>query len=93
MDRDEAALVLADALTRYEGRGHAELARSIGQVDAYAVTGPSGAEYQVEIDVLWDDRPGGAIRVLASVDDGSLRASFRPVSDDLLIAPDEQPGG
>jgi hypothetical protein len=37
--------------------------------------------------VLWDDRAGGNIRVIASIDDGGLHA-FAPLTDSFIKAPD-----
>jgi hypothetical protein len=39
------------------------------------------------VEVHWDDRPGGALRVLGTIDDGGWRA-LKPLCDDLLLAPD-----
>jgi hypothetical protein len=51
--------------------------------------GPDGREYQIEVEVMWDDQPGGAVRVLAAIDDGSFRA-FLALSDDFIMGPDGQ---
>jgi len=56
----------------------------------YKVVGPSGTEYQIEILVTWDHRPNGDVRVLGSIDDGTLRGAFKPVCSDLLVGPDSQ---
>jgi len=42
--------------------------------------------YQVEIDVFWDDKPGGAVRVLGMIDDGGWRA-FMPMCEAFGKAP------
>ena len=36
--------------------------------------GPSGATYQVEVQLFWDDQPNGELRVMGSIDDGGWRA-------------------
>jgi len=36
--------------------------------------------------VFWDGRPGGDIRVLASIDDGGWRAFF-PLTETLVVTP------
>lgn len=51
------------------------------------VTGDSGVTYTVEIDVIWDDRRKGHLRVLLAIDDGGLRA-FVPMTDSFIVAPD-----
>lgn len=44
-------------------------------------------KYQVEIQVFWDDRQGGNVRVAGSIDDGAWRA-FVPLTRDFIKAPD-----
>jgi hypothetical protein len=51
------------------------------------VTGRSGANYQIETQVFWDDRSRSYLRVLVSIDDGGLRAFF-PLSDDFVVSRD-----
>jgi hypothetical protein len=54
---------------------------------AFELRGPSGAEYQVEIEAVWDSRQKGHVRVIASIDDGGWRA-FVPLCDSFIKAPD-----
>jgi len=55
---------------------------------ATCVTGPDGQEYQMEVDVLWDDRRRREnIRVFASVDGGGV-SSFKPLTRSFIMAPD-----
>ena len=51
------------------------------------VTAESGTWYQGEVQMFWDDKPDGAIRVMASIDDGGWRA-FVPLTDAFILAPD-----
>jgi hypothetical protein len=74
-------------MARYRERTHAELAAAIGQPDIAEVRGVSGISYQIEIQVLWDDRKRRNLRVLGAIDDGGLRA-LRPLSEDFIMAPD-----
>jgi hypothetical protein len=87
MDRTEAAQLLGDHMRHLSGIGYDEFAARIGEPQVVEVVGRSGAEYQIEVDVFWDSEPGGLLRVLGSVDDGTLRAAFRPVCEDFLIGP------
>jgi len=50
------------------------------------IIGKDGAHYQIEIEVFWDNRRGGAIRVIGSVDDGQSRAAV-PLTEDFVITP------
>jgi hypothetical protein len=86
MDRREARSLLEQALARYRGRLHAELATLVGSERHWTETGPSGREYQLEIVVRWDAGAGGAIRVLGSASDGRW-GSCIPECADLLVEP------
>jgi len=87
MDREEALGLLKAKLDDYRQTTYAELAFKIGAIEVVEVTGPSGAEYQIEIMVTWDQRPHGSIRVMGAIDDGRLRA-FAPLSSDLIVKPE-----
>jgi hypothetical protein len=41
----------------------------------------------VVVDVVWDDQPGGAVRVLGAIDDSGWRA-FVLLCEDFIKAPD-----
>ena len=88
MDADEARLVALREVNRYRARAHAELRKLIGEPDGFEAAGPSGKLYAVEVEVFWDDRVGGDLRVTAMVDDGSRRAFTFPVSEDFIMRPD-----
>jgi hypothetical protein len=75
-------------MRRFRRFVYGELVALIGEQRMADVVGDSGAEYQLEVEVFWDSDPGGLVRVLGSIDDGTLRAAFRPVCDDFLIGPD-----
>ena len=88
MDNHEATTLLRKELGALRRRSYEELAKLAGgSLPTIAVTGLSGTVYQIEIDVLWDDSPGGAIRVVGSIDDGGLRA-FVPLTEDFSVSPD-----
>ena len=69
---------------------YADLAVRVGEEEFPSVSGPSGTEYQIEIQIRWDHKPGGDIRVMGTITDGTLRGSFRPVCEDLLVTADDQ---
>ena len=89
MNREEALRLLDAHLDRYRQLCYAELAAKIGHEEFPAVVGPSGTEYQIEIQICWDSRPNGDIRVMGSIDDGTFRGAFKPVCEDLIVRPDE----
>ena len=86
MDKQEAKRILAEEMAKYRSRSYEELKQLVSDVDAYEVTGASGADYQIEVQVIWDGKPGGDLRVLASIDDGGWSA-FWPVNGDFAMRP------
>ena len=89
MDRVEAARLLRREMIRFARRPPAELARLIDEIDAYEVEGADGVRYQVEVEAIWVEEPGGPIQVLAGIDDGSFRGAFLPVTDGFVTRPDD----
>jgi len=87
MDNAEAAALLKAHLAAYRLRPYSELLTMRGKPQVAELRGDSGGRYQVEVEVFWDDRPGGALRVRGSIDDGGWRA-LRPLCDDFILAPD-----
>ncbi|MBL7663257.1 hypothetical protein JNK13_10960 [bacterium] len=87
MDNEEAKKLLAQELKKYRQKSYTELQVLLNAQDTYAVTGKSGAEYQIEIQVFWDDQKDGNLRVVGAVDDGGLR-SFMPLTDGFILTPE-----
>ena len=87
MDNDEATAVLGAELAALRDEEYAELVRrtSAGPL-VFERTAPSGRTYQVEVYISWDDRHGGNVRVMASIDDGGWRALV-PLTRDFVKAP------
>ena len=92
MDKQQARVILAKELEKYRARGYARLAEPIGEEIVSAVVGPDGVEYQIEMDVVWDDprRPGETLRVLAAIDDGRFPAAFAPLTLDFILGLEDQ---
>jgi len=86
MNNEEARALLAGQLDRMAGAGYAVLAARVGENEVVEATGASGARYQIEIQIVWDSTPRGALRLLGGIDDGGLRA-FVPLTDSRLLAP------
>jgi len=90
MDRQEALGLLNAKLDDYRHMSYADLAAKVGHEEFPTVVSRAGTEYQMEIQIRWDHRPGGDIRVMGSIDDGTFRGAFKPVCEDLLVSPDHQ---
>ena len=89
MDRTEARAVLAQQLASYRGRAYGDLVKLVGTNSAVEVRGPSGAEYQIEIDVMWDSpRDKVDVRVMGAIDDGRLPGALLTLCDSFIVTPD-----
>jgi hypothetical protein len=87
MDRAEARGILLAQLEPWRRRSYAELSGRIGESSRFETTGQSGTLYQGDVQVFWDDKPNGAVRVMAAIDDGGLRA-FVPLTQDFILGSD-----
>lgn len=87
MNHEEATSVLARVMQVYRKKKYSDLVRFLDQTTHLEMDGPSGAKYQLEIQVVWDHEPNTDLRVIGSVDDGSWRA-LAPVSDSFILRPD-----
>ena len=79
--------LLQTVLAEHQARPYQEIAHRIGQPDVRTVRGADGCEYQIEVEAMWDDQPGGTIRVVGLIDDGSFRPHL-PLSDEFLAMPE-----
>lgn len=86
MDKEEARAILGKRLEEYRRRSYAELQSLLDAPERCEVTGDSGVWYQLEFQAVWDDKPGGDLRVMGAIDDGGLRAFF-PLQEDFILTP------
>ena len=89
MDREEALSLLNVKLDQYRNLSYAELSAKIGDEEFPEVVGPTGTKYQIEIQIRWDHKPDGDVRVMGTIDDGTFRGAFMPVCSDLIVRPDD----
>jgi hypothetical protein len=83
MNNQEAIDLLEPELAAFRVLPYAELVQRIGRSLTSECAGAAGAIYQIEIQILWDDRPGGNVRVMGSIDDGGWRA-FAPLTRSFI---------
>jgi len=88
MNEEEARLVLRAHLGQCRRRSYAELSSKLGNQGCDHVLGPSGAKYQIEVDIVWDSVPGRDLRIIASIDDGRGWRSISPLTKSFLMSPD-----
>jgi hypothetical protein len=90
MDKKEAKQIIRAELEAFRAKPYSELAQMIdAQPSKVERTGTSGKWYQIEIQVFWDDKPDGNIRVLGSIDDGGWTA-LSPLCDDFIKSPSNE---
>ena len=87
INRTEATALLREHMARTRKRSYSDLLGLRGSPENGAIVGPSGASYQIETQVFWDDRRVGTLRVLVSIDDGGLTA-FIPMTEDFILSED-----
>ncbi len=87
MSDEEAKGVLRAEVVKLRPSGYDGLVeRLAGRQEAFEVVGLSGTTYHVEIQGSWDDDEHRNLRVVASIDDGGLRA-FLPFTDSFTVDP------
>jgi hypothetical protein len=74
-------------ISRLSQKSYNELSQYIDKPTSESVTAPDGKTYNIEIEAFWDDKPGGNLRIVISIDDGGWR-TFAPLTTDFLIGAD-----
>ena len=87
MNKEEAKSVLAKLFAEYAARHYNELRYLLDTQDTSEVSTKSGKKYQLEFQAVWDDKKGGNLRVIGSIDDGGIK-SFAPITYDFVMTPD-----
>ena len=88
MNSEEALTILRERIRRLRDLSYRELLFYRNNPTAEEVIAPSGQAYQIEVEALWDERPDSDLRVIAAIDDGSLRSATLPLVQDFMIRPD-----
>jgi hypothetical protein len=86
MEHAIARKLLKEELASLKTRPFSFFAQSVNRTTHKKIVGQDGAHYQIEIEVFWDNRRGGDIRVIGSVNDGQSRAAA-PLKEDFVITP------
>jgi hypothetical protein len=72
---------------KYRIKSYEELLSMIDNAKWTTEVGESGIEYQVQIEVFYDDEEAGNIRFIASIDDGGILSFMFPLSEDFIKSP------
>jgi hypothetical protein len=87
MNKEEAKEILKIELEKFREKSYQELKNDLGKPITYGIKTPNGVEYQVEIEIFWDDKPDNNLRVMGAIDDGGFLSSIHPISDSFIISP------
>jgi predicted HAD superfamily phosphohydrolase len=89
MNKEEALRILALEMQAMRSRSYRQLASLAGSSMVVSRSGSGGTEYQIEVQIVPDNprNPQGDIRVIASIDDGRLFSSIKPLTMDFIKSP------
>ena len=88
MDKAEAQSVLDQQLALFTRRSYADLVAVIDCPQATQATGPSGAKYNIEFNVFYDDgHKKKDLRIFGSIDDGGARTFMLPLTKTEIMKP------
>ena len=87
MDHQVAYALIDVWLKELRHRSYRNLVSLIGHPETRLVLGEDQKKYQLEAEVFWDSKKGGAVRVMVAADNGGLSA-FKPLTSDFIMAPD-----
>ena len=87
MNKQEAQSLLSECLAGYRKYSFGELQTRLSEIDTCQLFGESGAQYFIEVQVMWDGDRQKNIRVMGAIDDGGWRA-FSPLTDSFIMALD-----
>jgi hypothetical protein len=80
--REQCRPVLEAEIARWTTKSHEELISKLAEAQNYEVA-RDGKNYQVEVSLV--ENTERYLHVLVAVDDGSVPASFRPLSASFII--------
>jgi hypothetical protein len=86
MDERVARALLDQEIQPLRELSYAALVALIDQPVHRDVLGPDGKTYLLEVNVHWDHKPGGDVRVFVMVDDGGWRF-WHPLGEDFIKSP------
>ena len=86
MDKKEAKIIANRVIERYRRRSYDELVNMIDNSEWIDERAESGTEYQIQVQVFWDDEDNGIIRCFAAIDNGGILSFMFPqISEDFLM--------
>lgn len=87
MDKKEAKTVANRVIESYRQLSYDELVKMVDNSEWITERGESGTEYQIQVQVFWDDEDNGIIRCFAAIDNGRIFSFMFPqISEDVLMS-------
>jgi len=86
MSHEIAYDFINEEISQLRCKPYADLVERIGNPEHKDLLTHDGNRYQLEIEVFWNSRKGGDIRVMVCADGGGVSA-FVPVCDDFVMTP------
>lgn len=88
MNESEARSTLAKYVNKYRSRSYEYLAAfaRLGRTDTANISSASGGKYEVEVQVSWDGKQYGSVRVVARITGGSARPAH--IEETFVMRPD-----
>jgi len=84
MNKQEAYKIAVMELESYEDLPYRELKLMVGENITKTTTSASGVKYQIDTQLLWDDKNQTNIKVMVSVDDMGWFV-FSPITESILV--------
>src|SRR5579871_4922145 len=95
MTKAEKIAVLAEYLVSFRAWTYSDLAARVGRghLETTQRRAPDGTEFSLTVDVFWDDKPHGDIRVIGDLSRdmplwGFIPLYFPDVCDSFIMSPD-----
>ena len=87
MNREEATQLLDSIIADYEVLGFDGVLLQPSH-DARQIAGPTGCEYQIEVDVVKHPHNPRVVDVIVSIDDGGIISAWSPLTKTLTLCAD-----
>ena len=84
---NEAKATLRAHMETYRRRTYGEMVALLKKPEVTRLRTPGGSEYEVKVDVHWEDQPGGSIWVTGSINDYGWCAG-QDIHEIFVLAPD-----
>ena len=86
MSHEVAYEFINQEISSLHTQSYADLVARIGKAEHKEFLAHDGNHYVLEVEIFWDSKKGGDIRVMVCADGGGMSA-FVPLCEDFVMAP------